>query len=57
MTDRNSVLSIIFGFRWAVSTVMTRQNFIPSSSSKNSMVNALIPFWDMSNHTNAKVTN
>ncbi|KAJ9592062.1 hypothetical protein L9F63_001401 [Diploptera punctata] len=40
---------------WAVSTVMTRQNFVPSSDG-NSMLNALIPMWDMSNHINGKLS-
>ncbi|XP_067011373.2 actin-histidine N-methyltransferase [Anabrus simplex] len=40
---------------WAVSTVMTRQNFVPSSDG-NSMLNALIPLWDMANHINGKLT-
>lgn len=40
---------------WAVSTVMTRQNFVPSSDGK-SMLNALIPMWDMCNHTNGKLS-
>ncbi|KAK6629181.1 hypothetical protein RUM43_002998 [Polyplax serrata] len=37
---------------WAVSTVMTRQNFIPSQENEEVGVNGLIPFWDMCNHTN-----
>ncbi|XP_021918937.1 histone-lysine N-methyltransferase setd3 isoform X2 [Zootermopsis nevadensis] len=40
---------------WAVSTVMTRQNFVPSIDG-NSMLNALIPMWDMCNHTNGKLS-
>ncbi|XP_023727954.1 actin-histidine N-methyltransferase isoform X3 [Cryptotermes secundus] len=40
---------------WAVSTVMTRQNFVPSSDGK-SMLTALIPMWDMCNHTNGKLS-
>lgn len=40
---------------WAVSTVMTRQNFVPSSDG-NFMLNALIPFWDMANHINGKLS-
>ncbi|XP_054264332.1 actin-histidine N-methyltransferase-like [Macrosteles quadrilineatus] len=42
-------------YRWAVSTVMTRQNFIPSADG-SSMVNALIPLWDMANHSNGKIS-
>jgi len=40
---------------WAVSTVMTRQNFVPSSDGKT-MLNALIPMWDMCNHSNGKLS-
>lgn len=43
-------------YRWAVSTVMTRQNFIPASNPENPMILALIPYWDMGNHANAKLT-
>ncbi|XP_046664621.1 actin-histidine N-methyltransferase [Homalodisca vitripennis] len=42
-------------YRWAVSTVMTRQNFIPSADG-SCMVNALIPLWDMANHSNGKIS-
>ncbi|KAK7074955.1 Histone-lysine N-methyltransferase setd3 [Halocaridina rubra] len=35
-------------YRWAVSTIMTRQNRIPVKGGKNQM--ALIPAWDMANH-------
>ncbi|GAB1597643.1 actin-histidine N-methyltransferase-like [Argonauta hians] len=42
-------------YRWAVSTVMTRQNQIPSSNG-NQMINALIPFWDMCNHCNGQLS-
>lgn len=45
---------MLFVDSWAVSTVMTRQNFVPSIDG-NSMLNALIPMWDMCNHTNGKV--
>ncbi|CAA9994502.1 unnamed protein product, partial [Nesidiocoris tenuis] len=41
---------------WAVSTVMTRQNFIPASSQGSPMVLALIPWWDMGNHDNGELT-
>ena len=44
-----------FACSWAVSTVMTRQNFVPSSDGKT-MLNALIPMWDMCNHSNGKVS-
>ncbi|KAJ8922590.1 hypothetical protein NQ315_007620 [Exocentrus adspersus] len=40
---------------WAVSTVMTRQNTIPSLDGGN-MINALIPLWDMCNHTNGTIS-
>lgn len=49
-------------FSWAVSTVMTRQNSIPSVSSDNQdgadaqPIPALIPLWDMANHTEGVVT-
>lgn len=42
-------------YRWAVSTVMTRQNQIPSTNS-DEMDTALIPLWDMCNHTNGQMT-
>ncbi|KAG8325181.1 Histone-lysine N-methyltransferase setd3 [Homalodisca vitripennis] len=34
---------------------MTRQNFIPSADG-SCMVNALIPLWDMANHSNGKIS-
>ncbi|CAG2101587.1 unnamed protein product [Medioppia subpectinata] len=40
---------------WAVSTVMTRQNAIPSCDGQ-SMTTALIPLWDMSNHKHGKLS-
>ncbi|RZF47771.1 hypothetical protein LSTR_LSTR006035 [Laodelphax striatellus] len=43
-------------YRWAVSTVMTRQNFVPCLDGSEGMVNALIPLWDMCNHTNGKLS-
>lgn len=43
-------------YRWAVSTVMTRQNQIPSGSGGDEMDTALIPLWDMCNHTNGQIT-
>ena len=49
--------SIYFNFlliRWAVSTVMTRQNLIPSKDGASQM-NALIPLWDFCNHQEGKV--
>ena len=41
-------------YRWAASTVMTRQNLVPSSS--GDLVNTLIPFWDMANHDAGRVS-
>ncbi|WAR19376.1 SETD3-like protein [Mya arenaria] len=42
-------------YRWAVSTVMTRQNQIPTSDGSK-MTFALIPLWDMCNHCNGLIT-
>ncbi|XP_076441686.1 actin-histidine N-methyltransferase-like [Babylonia areolata] len=39
-------------YRWAVSTVMTRQNLIPREDSSEKKTYGLIPLWDMCNHTN-----
>lgn len=41
--------------RWAVSSVMTRQNQIPTEDGSRVTL-ALIPLWDMCNHTNGLVT-
>lgn len=41
-------------YRWALSTVMTRQNQIPSDSKSASVNLALIPLWDMCNHQDGK---
>ena len=51
----------VFVCRWAVSTVMTRQNILPSSldlSGAGQKVGclALIPFWDMCNHKQGEVS-
>ena len=44
-------------YRWAVSTVMTRQNMIPvSAEGEEGMMNALIPYWDMANHDQGRVS-
>jgi len=44
-------------YRWAVSTVMTRQNMIPvSAEGEEGMMNALIPYWDMANHDQGQVS-
>uniref|UniRef100_A0A8B9GTX3 SET domain containing 3, actin histidine methyltransferase n=1 Tax=Astyanax mexicanus TaxID=7994 RepID=A0A8B9GTX3_ASTMX len=42
-------------FRWAVSSVMTRQNQIPTEDGSRVTL-ALIPLWDMCNHTNGLVS-
>ncbi|XP_060804170.1 actin-histidine N-methyltransferase [Amyelois transitella] len=40
-------------YRWAVSTVMTRQNNIQLA---NNDITAFIPLWDMCNHEHGKIT-
>lgn len=40
--------------RWAVSSVMTRQNQIPTEDGRQVTL-ALIPLWDMCNHKNGLV--
>jgi len=40
--------------RWAVSTVITRQNRIPSTTGEPTL--ALIPMWDMCNHCHGTIT-
>ncbi|XP_063295481.1 actin-histidine N-methyltransferase [Pelobates fuscus] len=42
-------------YRWAVSSVMTRQNQIPTEDGTHVTL-ALIPLWDMCNHTNGLIT-
>lgn len=42
-------------YRWAVATVMTRQNQIPMPDGSK-MTFALIPLWDMCNHCNGLIT-
>lgn len=42
-------------YRWAVSTVMTRQNQIPTPDG-NKITFGLIPLWDMCNHCNGTIT-
>nr|XP_020510872.1 actin-histidine N-methyltransferase [Labrus bergylta] len=42
-------------YRWAVSSVMTRQNQIPTEDGGR-LILALIPLWDMCNHTNGLIT-
>ena len=49
-------------YRWAVSTVMTRQNIVPHSTAsgeeeeEQELVNALIPLWDMANHEQGEIS-
>ncbi|XP_073828279.1 actin-histidine N-methyltransferase-like [Musca autumnalis] len=48
-------------YRWAVSTVMTRENLIPRTKPKregdlSDTIAALIPFWDMANHRDGTIT-
>lgn len=52
---RMSVITLNEFFSWAVSTVMTRQNLIPSPDGSR-MIHALIPMWDMCNHENGRVS-
>lgn len=42
-------------YRWAVSSVMTRQNQIPLEDGSG-LTLALIPLWDMCNHMNGLIT-
>ena len=42
-------------FRWAVATVMSRQNKIPSSNGSDSVL-ALVPLWDLINHEQGPMT-
>uniref|UniRef100_G3TL17 protein-histidine N-methyltransferase n=1 Tax=Loxodonta africana TaxID=9785 RepID=G3TL17_LOXAF len=44
-----------YSYRWAVSSVMTRQNQIPTEDGSRVTL-ALIPLWDMCNHTNGLIT-
>ena len=57
---QNTMIKDYFTFeeyRWAVSTVMTRQNSVPSETAEITdsgdevFVNTLIPFWDMANNS------
>ncbi|XP_056631970.1 actin-histidine N-methyltransferase [Diorhabda sublineata] len=60
-TSEDSVSQIMrkrFSFEdycWAVSSVMTRQNKVPSEDGKDA-INALIPLWDICNHMNGTIT-
>lgn len=54
-------LIFLFYYRWAVSTVMTRENLIPRSKPAEDdrappTIAALIPFWDMANHRNGSIS-
>lgn len=59
----NDVKGIVFlkenfsydAYRWAASAVMSRQNMIPSED-ESRLISALIPFWDMCNHENGKIS-
>ncbi|CAH1997588.1 unnamed protein product [Acanthoscelides obtectus] len=42
-------------YRWAVSTMMTRQNAIPSEDGDH-LETALIPLWDICNHANGTIS-
>ena len=42
-------------FRWALATAITRQNEVPAAAAADSTL-ALIPLWDMCNHSNSKDT-
>lgn len=42
-------------YRWAVSTVMTRQNQVPTPDGEQ-LTFGLIPLWDMCNHCNGTIT-
>lgn len=47
-------------YRWAVSAVMTRQNAVPSTDAAGGddgadVMTALVPLWDMCNHSDGKV--
>jgi len=43
-------------YRWAVSTLMSRQNTVPSSDNPSENVSALIPLWDMFNHRSGRLS-
>ena len=49
----SNLLSLFALLRWAVSTVITRQNKIPSTTGEPTL--ALIPMWDICNHSNGTV--
>jgi histone-lysine N-methyltransferase SETD3 len=41
-------------YRWAVSTVMTRQNIVPGP--EDTPLHSLIPFWDLANHDHGQLS-
>ena len=43
-------------YRWAVSTVMTRQNVVPGVGEEAAPVTSLIPFWDLANHDHGQLS-
>jgi len=43
-------------YRWAVSTVMTRQNVVPGVGEDATPVTSLIPFWDLANHDHGQLS-
>ena len=43
-------------FFWAVSTVMSRQNKIVINKEKKTLAPALIPLWDLCNHSHGQVS-
>ena len=43
-------------FLWAVACVMSRQNEIPSAPGQPSPTLALIPVWDLCNHSSGNIT-
>lgn len=42
-------------YRWALSTVMTRQNSVPCKSDNDKWTLTLIPLWDLCNHRNGNL--
>lgn len=56
--EASSILREVFTYQeycWAVSTVMTRQNTVVSADGSGT-TQALIPLWDMCNHTDGKLS-
>ena len=46
-------LATLYVLRWAVGTVMTRQNQLPDGDTGSML--ALIPLWDLMNHKAGQV--